>query len=478
MRNRLVRITLLFVLFSFLLPSSVFAQATQTVTTKPVAVGAGTSSNSTGIAVPPSDIAYPYPNPTKEPNFLGQQHNYSVVFRGNGEAVVTAKITFTNLEKTPLKEFQLQFPKVNPQDVVVYQVIKEPTCIRYGSQTPLSPNSSIKPVLNTNCLEYQEPDYFNYYYGNSTYQKADNDLKGEMLTIKLPTAVKENGSGAFFVYYRAFGYAHKDLVGSYPYEFETLKVTDKIRTLQIGISTDSDLYLKDATGTVNYRATDAETTLKSAGAAPMGAPIQNPTFDNFYNQIGQGSLTKNTSNLAPSESYKVKGVFADSKIKLYSTEITRGAAIVLGVIIFLIIVTLFFVKVLRSKKITLSNNRMLLILGSSFAGAVLSGLYTAILVAIMTVVGNVVNYGNYSFSMMVPVIYIFMAIISLGFYGALLFGPAFIVGTKHGMVAGITTFLLTMFWLAIVVVVVIGVGLLTSNRATPIIYPMMRGGIE
>src|SRR3990167_7697476 len=73
---------------------------------------------------------YPVPpyrdNP---PQVLGQDHAYSVTFRGNGEAVVSAKVVFTNLTDTPLSSISLRVPKVDAKDIIVFQVLRDKTCI-------------------------------------------------------------------------------------------------------------------------------------------------------------------------------------------------------------------------------------------------------------------------------------------------------------------------------------------------------------
>src|SRR3990172_5741276 len=68
--------------------------------------------------------------PGGEPGFLGQDHAYTVVFRGNGEAVVSARVVLTNKGEEPLSEISLRVPFVEPKDVFVYQVIREKRCAR------------------------------------------------------------------------------------------------------------------------------------------------------------------------------------------------------------------------------------------------------------------------------------------------------------------------------------------------------------
>ena len=80
----------------------------------------GSSGGSSSIQIAPDFLPYP----DQEPGFLGQDHKYSVVFRGNGEAVVSVKIIFTNKSESNLNEIRLRIPKVEPKEVSVYQIIK------------------------------------------------------------------------------------------------------------------------------------------------------------------------------------------------------------------------------------------------------------------------------------------------------------------------------------------------------------------
>ena len=44
------------------------------------------------------------------PNFFGQDHSYSVTFRGNGEAVISLKVIFSNLTDKPLQKLTFRVP--------------------------------------------------------------------------------------------------------------------------------------------------------------------------------------------------------------------------------------------------------------------------------------------------------------------------------------------------------------------------------
>lgn len=92
---------------------------------------------------------------------FGQNHFYTVIFRGNGEAITYAKIAITNSDEKPLAEFSFEMPKVSPSEIVMYQMKLPQECVRYNYDDPARP-----------CLEYRDPDYAKeyYYYGYSNGQ--------------------------------------------------------------------------------------------------------------------------------------------------------------------------------------------------------------------------------------------------------------------------------------------------------------------
>lgn len=427
-----------------------------------------TGVDSTQVA--PDRFLPPSP-PSTLPNFLGQNHDYTVTFRGNGEAIVSLKAVFANLNEKPLAQVSFRIPKVDPQDILVYQVLREPTCRRYDlegaapseeSELPGGVVSPSRPAKAVSCLEYQEPDYYQNYYGGNKYQKAKSEFKIDTLTVDLPQKVKPNASGNLIVYFRAFGYARKNLFGAYEFNFESLKVEDRIRRLGVGITTDADLFLRGAKAKVNYRFEEGDMALQSM-KAEMGA-VANPQFDNFVNQIGQGVITKTATNLQPVESYSVKGRFADAWLKLYGREISVGTT---GVLIFLTLI--FWVGKLLWRKMTrgggvakgpekeamaasgLSREGVSLVvsLGLSFLASILILAYTVLIVLFSRFLNS------FYFSEFSTLLFIFVVIVSIGFYVLALLGPAIWLTLRRGLSWGLTTFGLTILWLILSLLAVV-----------------------
>lgn len=378
------------------------------------------------------------PSPQDKPGFLGQNHNYSVVFRGNGEAVVSLKVIFTNTQDKELSQVDLRIPQVESKNLAVYQVIKEAGCGRRGMGSPLSDDLS-------GCLEIQEPDYYQY-WGESKYQKAKFELKADTLQITLPQSIKPNKSGSFFVYFRAFGYAKKNLFGAYRYKFETLQVEDDIESLQIGIDTDSDLILKGVKGEVDYRF--EEPALQSFGVAES-APAKSAAIDSFYRQIGGGRIIKTASNLAGLESYQVSGSYAKSRLSLYAKEILIATLVLIIFVVLTFILVRRLLKAGKENKSTVEEitalspkaNAILLTGGLSFASSAINILF---IVFAYFVGSQVIPLFGYRFQLMAALMLIFISFCIVGF---LLIGPGILVGWKKGLGCGIATVILSLFWL-------------------------------
>lgn len=392
---------------------------------------------------------------------FGQDHNYSVIFRGNGEAIVSARIVFTNEDGEPLSSVNLRVPRVDPRDTVAFQVFREGICSRFQ---PAELKVAYTPPI---CLDYQEPDHFQSWYGSDKYQKTKVVTSADTITIALPQPVKPGASGSIILSFRAFGYAKKSLFDSYDFTFETLKTDDPIRTLRVGITTDSDIFIRGGKGKVDYRFEDSLMALKTTDAS---APSANPQLDSFVRQIGQGEIYKTANNLLPLDSYLVKGSFADSKIKLYAKEIS--VSIVLSLV--------FFFLLRRAAKKVFSTMKsgfpwargsrpisidLFLIFGSSFVSAFLIVAYTLILVFGRGLFFSILPY---EFGDFFPIMII---LISIGIYGLLLSIPALVMGFRRNIFWGLSAFGMTIFWLLVGGVVIFMV-LLLANRRTYPPYPV------
>jgi len=259
---------------------------------------------------------------------FGQNHYYSVVFRGNGEAVVYAKMIIPNPGDTPLADLSFQVPGAIPTEMAIYQMTVSSPCMRYA---PMAPGLSSAP-----CMEYGAPSYDNsaYYYGNDQahYTKVDFTNSGNLYKFTLPNPVEANQTTAVVVAYAARGYV-KNSFGLFKFNFETLKVPSRISSLQVAVDVDSDLILKGKKAVINYTV-PASATATGLGLASGKADVASPEFNRTVSSIGSyGALVKTAKNLSPNESFTVKGEYSASWWRLNLFGIVMTVLIIAAIIV-------------------------------------------------------------------------------------------------------------------------------------------------
>jgi hypothetical protein len=310
-----------------------------------------------------------------------------------------------------------------------------------------------------------------YDYGNTTkYQKIGVVENADTLVLTLPQPIQKEKTGAYFLYFRATGMVTKSSDGSFNYTFESLKTNDTIQNLSVGISTDSDLYLKDAKGQVDYRFDAAPL---AAGATSETSAFSNTAISRAYSQIGQGSIQKTASNLAPLDSYTVKGKYADAKWKLYVKEIVVGSAIGLTIIAAFFGILTAVIKSIRKSILNTnksenrsgsndtvsakrssslqelsSNKKLSIVILVSFIQSVVIGAFTGIFIAVVTMSSRIPYYfGMYLDSNVTLFMMITILLCSLMIYVVLIFGPMQILSMKLGLSWGILCLILAIVWI-------------------------------
>lgn len=446
------------------------------------------------VFVPFSKASAQFDYPTQPPPMIGGQAYYSVVFRGNQEALVSLKTIVTNHENFPLTTLKLTLPEVTANNITAYQVLAEPICIRYHQQPiPLQredtkPQSSSLiaqpepyPMPQPQCAEYQNPDFSNYWYGNITYQKASTTVQDKIVIVSLPKPIPVNESGSYVLYFKATGFVGKNIFGAYNYKFETVKTDQAVDNLQVGLTTDSEFIFRGQTGEVQYNNTKATMTSPSVGASEgIRSDIQ---FNTYYQQIGQGTIIKTTNGIQPGESYIVSGQFAKSYWQLYVKE---ALVFVLAALLLIFLSVIFGPKLYRRFIHPVVTNTtpatqmqpFVLSLGTSFVTSLVAAGYTLLVYFAGTAFSLLFNsYYRFEF-----IIMIFFVLISICVYALLLFAPAVLIGMKRGLVWGVATIGLTVGWLVFYLFITVIILFLTQQRPdypTPMPYPAMReGGVE
>ena len=375
---------------------------------------------------------------------LGQNQFYSVVFDGEGDAIVAAKLKIQNIGKDNLKELNIEIPGENVRLVNIMQEV-----IRFqkicGSYDPKG-----------NCSYYYDQQIWppEYYSIDKNAEKLSESVK---VTLKLPVELKEDETGTVLLYYKTDSYIKKSL-GIFNFDFETIKWsydTDKIR---VAVNVQQDLYLEGVKGKIEYQNNFA--TAEKA----LVSGVQSADLQQFSSQIEwQQGIVKEASGLDPYESFHAKGRYAESWLNL-----NRGS-IGTGILITIIILGLSYYFVYRKIKKAKGN-----IVLKSISVGVISGIVSIALWILISFLLDWIRqfiYYQYS-SLLTLLIVLIVGIISL----VLIFGPALYFGFKHGFMNGIWCLgacLVTLMVMGIVAIIIFS---LLQQNPVPIYFT--RGMME
>jgi hypothetical protein len=263
-----------------------------------------------------AQLVFAAPVQAAEDLLFGQQHYYTVTMRGNGEAIVTARLLFSNTGDKALSTFSFEIPGLKVGEIAGYQQQVQGPCTSYGGSNTGTIKTTPQTTTTTReCLKYAEPDYLSPVYGGtSTYDKLKIKDEGSgKYSVTLPKPVEVEKSSALLLSYTGQGYATNRLL-SYGINFQTIKVSERVKLATVGLDVDTGLYLLDGKSKVNYSSEAADQSV-SAGASAR-------QLDSVAYSIGKtGTLTEEAKDLAAGESLSVKGTYADAAWKLHPWRI-------------------------------------------------------------------------------------------------------------------------------------------------------------
>lgn len=361
----------------------------------------------------------------------GGQHFYSVFLRGNGEAIVGAKLIFENEKETPQETFSFKVNSSVPDEITVFQELRR-----------------CKMGYYTNCKESETPDYARDAYPyDVSFARVDHGIRGQTIKVTLTEPVPANGQGAIMLRYRSFVHTSKQRFGRRQVNFQTFKVDHELKQVQVAVSVDQDLFLKERTASVQYRETrEAATTLGFAADTGLSVSSQSlKQFSNFLTRGGQ--LTKTAKELAKEESYTVKATYASSRLGLYWD---RVALILLGFLVIILgLVALYRYRVKKGASSGLMSPARLM---SPMVGSVLFGLMTVVIL-----VGTIIGGG-----LILPrldrlfwgegILEFLFGITAFLIAVTLFFAPSVYYGYRYGRKYGLLSFLFAVLWLVVLLV--------------------------
>ena len=357
---------------------------------------------------------------------LGQNQFYSVVFDGEGDAIVAAKLKIQNIGKEPLKELNIEIPGENVRLVNIMQEV-----IRFqkicGAYDPKG-----------NCSYYYDQQIWppEYYSIDKITEKLSKSVK---VTLNLPVELKEGETGTILLYYKTNSYVEKSL-GIFKFDFETIKWSFDTDRIRVAVNVQQDLYLEGVQGKIEYQNNFA------VAEKALVSGVQSQDLQQFSSQIEwQQGIVKEASGLDPYESFHAKGRYAESWLNL------KRGSIGIGILITIIILGLLYYFVYRKIKKVKGN------VAKAIGAGILSGVLMICLWILISFLMNWVNriiYYPY-FSLISLLMILIIGIISL----ALIFGPAIYFGVKHGIVAGVwclVSCLMTLIILGAIAIIIFG----------------------
>lgn len=309
----------------------------------------------------------------------GQKQYYTVQLRTDKQAIVYARIIFTNgSADTNLDSYQFSLPEgMSIANLSVQQVLAKPTnkqCKTYETidqwRDRMSKYMTFAPVNDNDyegskqCIEYNTSALYNddydydkdmgsstnyYYYGyyqtrqvNFDYSDLKTDVNNGTYIVKLSEAVKPKKQGSILVSFTTKDFVGSGVLGRYDYKVRTLLAKQMIDRSVVAVNFDTNMYSRQAKQERTY---DSAT---SASTAMMGASAnyQSNSMDDLRMNVGSGGIyTKTQEALLPGDVLTVTGVFATNPLMLFSTELV----ITLLVLAAAIIGSLWFLKKWRKK---------------------------------------------------------------------------------------------------------------------------------
>ena len=389
---------------------------------------AGSVQATTILPVPPDD--------SSSTGSKTHDQYYSVVFDGEGEAAVIAKLNVVNLTSLSMNAVNLDIPGKSLRLINTVQETQARSCARYSYDK----YDIYKP--STTCEQYSTTYSANYYTLKPDVQKLKNVFS---LTINLKQSIEPQSSTTIFLYYKVTGYVRSTL-GMHNFNFETIKSNFDIDSVRVAVNVQEGFRIRGSSAKTNY----------APNFTPLASEksLQGSTDSNiqaFSSRISRETgFVKQTQSLDPGENFVVKGSYASSVWLLYLQD-------VINIIIVIVLAVLGVLAVLRwrGRKLNTSFTNihpLVQVVGSSIVSSVTlivvsySGLW---LISRLSTTG----YGDTLDGLTVLLILLLLLIISV----SLVLGPALYFGIKKSikygfMSAGSTIVILLLFTIILLIV--------------------------
>ncbi len=381
-------------------------------------------------------------------------HYYQVIFDGEGEASVIAKIVQTNYGKENINNVTLEIPgRVNVRYILQEVPVQtcENYCIGYGnvcSKTDMvcdNWNSTSQSCsyweskctqFSSVCSQYSSRCYDSYERSFIPLEFNEEQLSSsKKLIVGLSKPVAGGKEVKLVIYYKVFGYVNREL--NLNFDFETIKSPYDTPYLRVAVDVDDDLSLKGGdtktTYISNFNSLESFSAPQKIAIAGDQANLIGSISDNV---VYAGGYVKTKSNLDPWESFHVAGRYNGKNVWFlnYYEEI-------IGFIVAVVVVNLLMNDVIGGisnliKK--LGKSPLSRIISRGFISAAAVALTTAIMYAFSSSLSYL--FRNQVGSILVVVAGMASILFSIAF-------PAYYHAQKYGNKEGALVLLSTIAWL-------------------------------
>jgi len=411
-------------------------------------------------------ILTPFVSAKTSSSYFHSNDYYVVAFDGEGDAIVSAKLVIDNFTDSSIKKFDLEIPG----RAKIYKAVLEP----YGYPYPV-------PLYGNQTTEQKAiaPDSYTppYYQNQKIDFTYDYTSDSTLLHLELPYSIQPNSQAAIVLLYKISGYAEKDFIGTFNFDFKTV-VDNKaalIQNVRVAVNVQEGLYLKGGQSKVEYK----PEFFGSGAVSKMASAEVSSSYYRDYSQsieYSQGEIVKNASNLDPFESFHLKGSYSDNWFLLFLGDIALW--IIVLIVIAFIAKNWVLNKIFKGReekqffepKRTAREKRELKgqeeERGIGFVALVgfLSALgviaFWWFYVVIVSALFSIVGYMN---SSLIGLLFFLIGLIVSGF---LLIGPPIYYGNRKGFGFGAMILISTVLWLLVLAVV----SLIIAGIFAPPIY--------
>lgn len=422
--------------------------------------------------------SYPYPGQpgTPSPQSYGQTQSYSVLFRGNGEAVVWATVSVTNGDAAPVSEISLTTPGMTLSSLEAWQEIPRGV-VCWNAQTNASQDLPAAESCDPLGVLYSPIGFKSYYY-----QKLSPRVSAGTLTVSLFSFIQKDKTGTILLSYRGTGMVKAEPFGRKAFEFKTLAAKQIVRSVSVSADVDTDLYLAGKRADVNYAEQFSSLGASVSSSPDMGVAASAPVSRNVG--VG-GSIYKTASELSPGDTLRVRGVYASSVFGLIYPTLGWG---LLPIVLVVVALFVFRARVQgmvhnlfnRQPRATTSPQEIKKTFFSTAGGAVLIGFLNAVGTALVALfvptlfqwVINTIQWGSQAYLVSQSFVFLFMLVMFL-LFAAVILGPAVYYGFRRGRMYGITVGISQIGFLVIIVLFIVFLFSFMSSGGYPGPMPLL-----